>query len=47
MSLPKKELRLPLTPLSFQLLLALADEHRHGYGIVKEIEHATGGEMKP
>ena len=47
MSFQNKELRLPLTALSFQLLLALADEHRHGYGIVKEIEHATDGDMKP
>lgn len=47
MSFQNKELRLPLTPLSFQLLLAIADEHRHGYGIVKEIELATDGAMKP
>ena len=47
MSLPENELRVPLTALSFQLLLALADEARHGYGIVKEIEQATDGAMKP
>ena len=47
MSKQGNELRLPLTPLSFQLLLALADEPRHGYGIVKEIEQATEGRMKP
>ncbi len=47
MSLQQNELRLPLTALSFQLLLALADESRHGYGIVKEIELATDGTMKP
>ncbi|MCH7717487.1 MAG: helix-turn-helix transcriptional regulator [Gemmatimonadetes bacterium] len=47
MSFQNKELRLPLTPLSFQLLLAIADKHRHGYGIVKEIELATDGAMKP
>lgn len=47
MSLQENELRLPLTALSFQLLLALADEPRHGYGIVKEIERATDGTMKP
>ena len=38
--------RLPLTPLSFQILVALADEPRHGYGIIKEIEGATGEPMK-
>jgi DNA-binding PadR family transcriptional regulator len=34
--------RLPLTPLSFQILVALADGPRHGYGIIKEIEAFTG-----
>lgn len=32
----------PLTPLSFQVLVALADCPRHGYGILKEIEERTG-----
>ena len=40
------ESRLPLTPLSFQILVAVADEPRHGYGIIKEIEGATGEPMK-
>jgi len=31
-----------LTPLTFEILLALADAPRHGYGIIKEIE-ARGG----
>ena len=34
--------QLPLTPLSFQILLALADAPRHGYGIIKDIESASG-----
>ena len=38
---------LPLTPLSFQILLALVDEERHGYGIMKEIERRTRGRMSP
>lgn len=38
--------RLPLTPLSFQILVALADEPRHGYGIIKEIEAVTGERLK-
>ena len=38
---------LPVTPLHFQILLALADEPRHGYGMLKEIEEQTGGRMKP
>lgn len=39
--------RLPLTPLSYHILLALADSPRHGYGIIKEIEAGTGGKMPP
>jgi DNA-binding PadR family transcriptional regulator len=38
---------LPLTPLSFQILLALADGERHGYGIMKEIDRRTKGKMTP
>ena len=34
---------LPLTPLAFQVLLALADEDRHGYGIIREVEERTDG----
>lgn len=36
----------PLTPLTYEILLALADEDRHGYGIIKEIEQSTGEPMK-
>lgn len=38
--------RLPLTPLSFQILVALADGPRHGYGILKEIEISTGAPLR-
>ena len=34
---------LPLTPLAFQVLLALADGDRHGYGIIGEVEERTDG----
>jgi DNA-binding PadR family transcriptional regulator len=37
----------PLTHLSYHILLALADEVRHGYGIIKEIEARTDGAMSP
>lgn len=37
---------LPLTHLSYQVLLALADEVRHGYGIIKEVRDRTNGEME-
>jgi DNA-binding PadR family transcriptional regulator len=36
-----------MTHLSFQVLLALSDADRHGYGIIKEIEERTGGELIP
>lgn len=37
---------LPLTPLAFQVLLALADSERHGYGIIREIDDRTDGLVK-
>ena len=36
---------LPLTPLTFHVLLALADANRHGYGIIKDVER-TDGQME-
>ena len=44
---PEPEAMLPLTPLSFHILLALADGDRHGYGIIKEVRERTNGEMSP
>ena len=37
---------LPLTPAVLHILLALADEERHGYGIMREVEGRTGGETR-
>lgn len=37
----------PLTPLTYQILLSLADEPRHGYGIIKEIEERSGSGAAP
>jgi DNA-binding PadR family transcriptional regulator len=34
---------LPLKPVDLELLLALADEDRHGYGLVQAISRHTGG----
>jgi len=34
---------LPLTPLAFHVLMALADVGRHGYAIIKEVEARTDG----
>jgi DNA-binding PadR family transcriptional regulator len=38
---------LPLSPLSMAILLALADEDRHGYALMQEIEAQTDGALKP
>jgi len=37
---------LPLTPVALNVLLALADGERHGYGIILEVEGRTGGEVR-
>jgi DNA-binding PadR family transcriptional regulator len=34
---------LPLTPAIAHILLALADEDRHGYAIMQEVARVTGG----
>ena len=39
------EAHLPLSPAIFHILLALADEERHGYGIMKEVEARTEGRV--
>lgn len=35
----------PLTPAVFHILLALVDEDRHGYGIMKDVEFRTEGRV--
>lgn len=37
----------PPTHLSFHILLALASDDLHGYGILKEIEERSGGRISP
>jgi len=37
---------LPLTPAIMNILLSLADRERHGYGIMREAEGRTGGEVR-
>jgi DNA-binding PadR family transcriptional regulator len=37
---------LPLTPAVFYVLLALADDDRHGYGIAKDVTARTGGAVR-
>ena len=37
---------LPITTLTYHILLALADHDRHGYSIIKEVEERTGRTMQ-
>jgi len=37
---------LPLTPAMFHVLVALVDEERHGYAIIKDVATRTSGEVK-
>lgn len=48
MAIPKRdpEPLLPLTPAVFNILLSLADEERHGYGIKREVERRTDGKVR-
>ena len=36
----------PLTPPVFHILLALAEEERHGYGIMQDVAQQTGGRLQ-
>ena len=38
---------LPLSPLSFHILLALGEGPFHGYAIGKEVEHRSVGKLNP
>jgi len=37
---------LPLPPATFHILVALADEDRHGYAVIKDVAARTGGALK-
>jgi DNA-binding PadR family transcriptional regulator len=37
---------LPLTPPVFHILLALAEEERHGYGIMQDVAQQTRGALQ-
>jgi DNA-binding PadR family transcriptional regulator len=43
--MPKQKLN-PLPSAAFQILLALADEDLHGYGIMRQVEEQTAGRMR-
>lgn len=42
----KPESLIPLPPATFHILLAVADEDRHGYAIIGDIEMRTGGKLR-
>jgi DNA-binding PadR family transcriptional regulator len=37
---------LPLPRATFHILMALADDDRHGYAIIQDVAAGTGGELK-
>lgn len=37
---------LPLPPAAFHILVALADEDRHGYAVIKDVAARTGGALQ-
>ena len=43
---PKPESLLPLPAAVFHILMALADEDRHGYAIIQEVRSRTNGEVR-
>ena len=38
---------LPLTPVAFEILLALAECERHGYDVMLEVERRSAGRISP
>ena len=43
--MPKRKLD-PLPSAAFQILLSLADDDLHGYGIMRQVEEQTNGRMR-
>ena len=43
---PRVESLLPLPSATFHILMALADDDRHGYAIIQDVAARTGGELK-
>lgn len=43
---PRPELLLPLPSATFHILMAVAAEDRHGYAIIQDVEHRTGGTLR-
>jgi DNA-binding PadR family transcriptional regulator len=47
MSFDRSEIEalLPLTPATLHILMAIAEDERHGYAIIQDVEQRTGGEV--
>jgi DNA-binding PadR family transcriptional regulator len=43
---PSPESELPLPAATFHILMALADEDRHGYAIIQEVAARTNGDVR-
>ena len=43
---PSAESQLPLPAATFHILMALADEDRHGYAIIQEVAARTNGDVR-
>jgi DNA-binding PadR family transcriptional regulator len=43
---PDVQQLLPLPLATFQILIAVADQERHGYGIMQDIAARTGGKLR-
>jgi DNA-binding PadR family transcriptional regulator len=43
---PQPETFLPLPTATFHILMAVAEEDRHGYAIIQDVAARTGGELK-
>jgi DNA-binding PadR family transcriptional regulator len=44
--LPDAATLLPLQPATFHILMAVAEDDRHGYAIIQDVAARTGGELK-
>jgi DNA-binding PadR family transcriptional regulator len=43
---PQPDSLLPLPPVTFHILMALAAEDRHGYAVIQDVAARTGGALK-
>jgi DNA-binding PadR family transcriptional regulator len=43
---PDPSTLIPLPPATFHILLAVADDDRHGYAIIQDVAARTNGELK-